>query len=695
MSDPTAAEPSVAERSGVEPSHTGPHLSVAMIVRDEAALIDAAIASVRALADEIIVVDTGSTDDTAARAAAAGATVVSYLWQDDFAAARNVSLDHCHGDWILILDADERLSEESHDALRQLIAAPPLTPTAYLVRLRNWTDAARQEGFEHTMARLFSRSPEIRFTGRLHEHLVHTTTGKDGIQWQRAPGITIDHLGYSKPLVEQRDKYARNLTLLAQCMTDEPDQPVHHHYAGMVHRAAGRLEPALDAFAEAVRLAAPLSPPPNFLPATHTLQLACLVALGQHEEGIVLAARYRTVCAGEPDFWFNVGLARQGTDDHGLAIAAFQRCLDLDGQPAYMAELGVCGWKSWLAIAESETALGHAAASREAAWAAVRGHGRLPMEHGYLWATAVLTDDAARMAEARALWDAIPVPAYADLVAGCVIDTLSANVAEALAREWGGRFLEALPDGHRLAMILRLAKLEAAGTGQVAFLASHVQEPGVGPYLGQLLLEADDWLAFEELCSHLLALSLEPAYAHAGIGNVRLRNGDPTGAEAAFLQAVAHGATDANLWNNLGVITMNRRNVEEAEGHFLHAVSLDAGHFSANLNLVRTAWWFKEPQTARAWLAKAVTALHGLLQEAFSGPTANALTDFQALHTYFQKWDMSRHRKPDMAIPPGADDLLADLYQAGQAIALKVAQSRPPADAQGASGAGADGASGA
>src|SRR6185369_15137649 len=80
------------------------------IVKDETARLAACLESVSGTVDEIVIVDTGSTDDTVELARARGARVVSWAWRDDFAAARNESLRHARGDWVLVLDADERLA---------------------------------------------------------------------------------------------------------------------------------------------------------------------------------------------------------------------------------------------------------------------------------------------------------------------------------------------------------------------------------------------------------------------------------------------------------------------------------------------------------------------------------------------------------------------------------------------------------
>ena len=101
-----------------------------MIVRDEASLLSECLASIQNVAQQIVVVDTGSNDDTVAIAKSFGAEVHHFEWIDDFAAARNESLRFATGDWILWLDADERLMPESLPHLKRLLA-PASSPTVY------------------------------------------------------------------------------------------------------------------------------------------------------------------------------------------------------------------------------------------------------------------------------------------------------------------------------------------------------------------------------------------------------------------------------------------------------------------------------------------------------------------------------------------------------------------------------------
>ncbi|HJN34803.1 MAG TPA: glycosyltransferase family 2 protein, partial [Prochlorococcus sp.] len=99
-------------------------LSLSMVVRNEESCLGACLTSVKGFVDEIVVVDTGSTDATVAIAEAAGARIEHLPWPGDFAPARNAALNLTTGDWVLVLDADEQLRAEAISGLQNLMAQP-------------------------------------------------------------------------------------------------------------------------------------------------------------------------------------------------------------------------------------------------------------------------------------------------------------------------------------------------------------------------------------------------------------------------------------------------------------------------------------------------------------------------------------------------------------------------------------------
>jgi len=147
-----------------------PHLSVAIIARDAEELLSATLLSVKSIADEIVVVDTGSKDRTT-QIAREHATVVTQPWDEDFSAARNFAWDHLHGDWVLWMDAGEQLSADSAQAIRQFVLnqADPTAAYVLLVRLEAIDPQAGTE--QVGRIRLLPRRDDLRFAGRVREQI--------------------------------------------------------------------------------------------------------------------------------------------------------------------------------------------------------------------------------------------------------------------------------------------------------------------------------------------------------------------------------------------------------------------------------------------------------------------------------------------------------------------------------------------
>jgi tetratricopeptide (TPR) repeat protein len=146
-------------------------ISIAIIARDCADLLAASLASVGRIADEIIVVDTGSRDRTRDVALQGASRVLEFTWCDDFSAARNFCLSQTTGDWILWLDAGETISAEGAAQLRALVDAQSDTACAYLVMVRAPEVRAGMAAEQIRRLRLHPRRPGIEFTGRVREEI--------------------------------------------------------------------------------------------------------------------------------------------------------------------------------------------------------------------------------------------------------------------------------------------------------------------------------------------------------------------------------------------------------------------------------------------------------------------------------------------------------------------------------------------
>ena len=206
-------------------------IAAALIVRDEAAYLPDCLKSIRDVVDDIVVVDTGSVDDSPAIAAAFGARVHHRAWDDDFAAARNAALDHCDSQWILYIDADERLDPVQRPAVEALLADAP--EVAFRLLLRPWTGATPYREY-----RLWRNDPRIRFEGVIHEKVVpaiHAVATAD----DRPVGVCdllLNHVGYEG---DQTRKHHRNLPLLRRQVRIEPGNLFNWHHLSRVLAGLG------------------------------------------------------------------------------------------------------------------------------------------------------------------------------------------------------------------------------------------------------------------------------------------------------------------------------------------------------------------------------------------------------------------------------------------------------------------------
>lgn len=223
-----------------------PTLSLCMIVRDEASMLPACLDSVRGVADDVVVVDTGSVDETVDVATARGAKVLASPWREDFSVPRNVGLDAAKGEWILVLDADERLTVHGARALRQAIERGDFDCGMLPLHNASRLDAPFDEvvsgrarlGDVAFLPRLFRRTPDLRYTGIVHENVGEWLFSR-GRRAKLLTGVDIVHLGGVPDVRAKRSKSERNIRLLERACLANPEDPGNWGYLAFEHFEAG------------------------------------------------------------------------------------------------------------------------------------------------------------------------------------------------------------------------------------------------------------------------------------------------------------------------------------------------------------------------------------------------------------------------------------------------------------------------
>lgn len=201
-----------------------PLISLSMIVKNEEEMLEECLKSVKNLVDEIVIVDTGSTDKTVEIAKKYDAKIHYFKWVDDFAAARNESLKNCSGEWILYLDADERLKEIDTTKLRQMLKDADKNLGAIICTIES--DHSGLDGSSELhrggYPRLFRNLgyPKVYFQGVVHEQISPSIT-EAGLGMSKSD-IVIQHEGYNRPREEMEAKLQRNYKLLYKHVNSEP-----------------------------------------------------------------------------------------------------------------------------------------------------------------------------------------------------------------------------------------------------------------------------------------------------------------------------------------------------------------------------------------------------------------------------------------------------------------------------------------
>lgn len=235
---------------------TAPLISAAMIVRDEEAFLPGCLASLKGVVDELVVVDTGSRDQTIQIAQQFGAKLLETTWEGDFAQARNMALDHATGAWILYIDADEYVSAVDQDAFAKQLKDDQLG--ALTVKFRPATGKTR-----YREPRIFRNHPDIRFTGTIHEtHLAQLDAylNKTGRQLVHSE-LALDHLGYDG---SQDHKHIRNLPLLKKRVAATPEHIFSWVHLGATYAGMGEAKKAGQAWTQGLeKVRSKLNPLPR------------------------------------------------------------------------------------------------------------------------------------------------------------------------------------------------------------------------------------------------------------------------------------------------------------------------------------------------------------------------------------------------------------------------------------------------
>ena len=279
-------------------------LSLCMIVKNEEEKIGSLLSEVQDWVDEMVVVDTGSSDNTIEIAKSHGARVTQVDWVDDFSAARNRSLEMAQGKWILWLDADDQIPPTESVKLKNLLEGqsnPEVTDSisAWTFRICNTQDEGNT-GSEFLQIRLFPNHPRLRFQFPVHEQILPALESM-GAKIHHS-GIKIFHTGYLNPEII-KNKQIRNLKILKKQIQEGAHvTPVTLFSLAGAHFDLGEFHEARRNYHKAMTLSGKKGCDPHVFQAAPIKAAACLAELGDLKQAYEELQAYFSTYNQRPDW---------------------------------------------------------------------------------------------------------------------------------------------------------------------------------------------------------------------------------------------------------------------------------------------------------------------------------------------------------------------------------------------------------
>ncbi|MFE4712719.1 MULTISPECIES: glycosyltransferase [unclassified Paenibacillus] len=346
-------------------------MSLCMIVKNEEKWIGRCLESVRHVVDEMIIVDTGSTDRTVEIAESVGATVYSFPWTNHFADARNYGIERASGDWIVWLDADEEVDSVDAPRLRSVLEMDD--QNLVFVELINYYGESPPDPdkiYRLAHHRLFRNGIGIRFNGSIHEQLNNREILGNQEQMKMLD-VKVYHYGYLDSEVTAKAKSERNLTLLKKASSEPaPDPWIEYHLASEHYRLENFPE-AFQHVNQSIRLFLENSIlPPAML---YKLKYSSLIALGSLDNVVAAIDKALGIYPDYVDLHYLKGIALLHRNIVQEAAEAFRYCITLgDDNLRYLTMKGTGSFQAYYYLGECYEKLGKIVEARGAYLEALR-----------------------------------------------------------------------------------------------------------------------------------------------------------------------------------------------------------------------------------------------------------------------------------------------------------------------------------
>lgn len=317
-------------------------LSLCMIVKNEEDTLGRCLESVKDIVDEIIIVDTGSTDDTVKIAENYGAKVFFYKWDNSFANARNFSLEKASKDWILIMDADDELKREDKDKVIHLVNNKSINVDIYFAETLSYVgDVPGSHIYTNLNVRFIKNGKGFKFTGDIHEQI--TFNNKNSVQ---LVDIKFYHYGYLNKTIDVKSKRKRNMEIIKKMLKDNPKDSFMLYNMGTEYSAMGNFSEALNYYKKSYE-----NFNPNLVVFSSKLILRmiyCYEALSKFNEEIELIDKGLKYFPKFTDLEFHRAIVFYNKKKYNLAIESLKKCIDMGEPPVAFSDLlGVGSYRAY------------------------------------------------------------------------------------------------------------------------------------------------------------------------------------------------------------------------------------------------------------------------------------------------------------------------------------------------------------
>lgn len=303
-------------------------LSLCMIVKNEENNLQECLDRVKAYVDEMIIVDTGSSDRTKSIARSFTDKVFDFKWCDDFSAARNFSIEQASNDWVLILDGDEFITEFSVEAIKEFTQKEENAGrVGRIIRINRLETEFGEQKHSERINRIFNKN-YFCYSGIIHEQV----QARDKREYETVLlPIAAEHIGYTKEVVNRTNKIQRNIDLLKVDLDNHPNDPYMLFQLGKSYYMLQDYRTAADYFKKA--LVYPLNYKLEYVgDMIETLGYA-LINAGSYEDALKIL-KYADYYVNIPDFHFLLGLVYMNNGMFPQAIDEFLRCTSFSGGKA-------------------------------------------------------------------------------------------------------------------------------------------------------------------------------------------------------------------------------------------------------------------------------------------------------------------------------------------------------------------------